>query len=484
MSSKKLAVLGCVWLAMAAGAASQSYSTNVAPDCIYFRNGDLLYGKLASIDPQSAVRWTRSDAPQSIEFKPDAISHIDFPPRHTAASRAASSCKIVFGNGDSLEGDLVSAANATITLDTWYAGRLSIPRRAMQSLAFTPRDPAVFDGITGLDGWTEGGAAKAFEGEAGDWVYRNGAFYTDKPASIARDLKLPGMADIQFDLAWKGGLNLAVALYTDSLQPILLTSKESGPDFGGFYSLRFFSSMITLMPIRKNDPLRSLGEIIIPALQLKTHAHIDLRVNKPEGKIALFFDDSLVKEWTDPAGFVGEGTGLRFVENPGGSLKLSNLRVTKWNGLLEADLGNAPELTHDLLTMETGSRLSGTVGDIANGQISLTTTNGPLEVPMVKAASIEFAHAPADVGRLEGTVVRAMFARGGAISCQLVSWSAEGVVLASPEFGRARFNPEVFSRLQFVPADARNADKSTSYFPGKSGARADFGRLSGATPHS
>jgi hypothetical protein len=214
------------------------------------------------------------------------------------------------------------------------------------------------------------------------------------------------------------------------------------------------------MPIRKNDPLHSLGEIMIPSLGLKTHAHINIRVNKPTGRIALFFDGSLVKEWLDPAGFIGEGTGLRFVQNPGGALKLSNLRVTKWNGVLDEDSGEAPELTHDLLTLETGTKIGGAFEDIADGNISLTATNGPVQVPVVKAASIEFARAESILGRVDNASIRATFARGGAISCQLVSWSPEAVVLTSPDFGKASFDPAVFSRLQFIGADSKTPDKS------------------------
>jgi hypothetical protein len=83
-----------------------------------------------------------------------------------------------------------------------------------------------------------------------------GPFTPTKPRPSPAILKLPDRAQIQFDLAWRGPLNLAIALYTDSLQPILLTDKENGPDFGGFYSLRFANTVfVTLTPIRKKDPL-------------------------------------------------------------------------------------------------------------------------------------------------------------------------------------------------------------------------------------
>ena len=95
---------------------------------------------------------------------------------------------------------------------------------------------------------------------------------------------------------------MAVALYTDSLQPILLTAKDQGPAFGAFYSLRFQSPyFISLTPIRKNDPLRSL-DLMVPSLSNKDRVHVDLRMSKPDHRIVLFLDGVMIKEWIDPAG--------------------------------------------------------------------------------------------------------------------------------------------------------------------------------------
>ena len=170
------------------------------------------------------------------------------------------------------------------------------------------------------DGWTQGNTASAFAGEAGQWAYRNGAFYADKPASIARNLGLPDSAQIEFDLTWKGALNLAIALYTDSLQPILLSNKENGPDFGGFYSLQIQSVFMQLRRIKKHEPLgqSSLGDLVVPSLSQSNRVHMDLRASKAQHSVALLIDGVLIKQWVDPQGFAGEGKGMRFVENPPG----------------------------------------------------------------------------------------------------------------------------------------------------------------------
>jgi len=427
---------------------------------IVFRDGDLLYGKLLAIDAGSSVRWQHPDASQPIDFKPDAVAEIDFPASTNAAVSTNEDCRLLLANGDTLEGSLDSCNHENITLQTWYAGRLTLPRTSLQSLVFVPHSPTIFNGITGLDGWTEGGTAAAFLGESGKWSYRNGAFYADKAASIARDLKLPGVAEIQFDLAWKGALNLAIAIYTDSLQPILLSAKDASPDFGGFYSLRFYNSaFIDLWPIKKNDHRREpgLGQLFLPSLSNKDHMHVDLRISKPRHKIALFIDDRPVKEWDDPEGFIGEGTCMRFVQNTPGVTKLSNLRITPWDGVFTETPDEAPDTTHDVLWPENAPKVTGIIDSIANGKLTARTTNGPVQMPLAEVKAIDFAHAPSAPAPAQAGEVRATFTLGGSLNFILESWRPDEILVHSAAFGKARINPDAFSRLQFLTPEKKSA---------------------------
>jgi len=339
---------------------------------------------------------------------------------------------------------------------------LKSPRRALQTLTLNPLTPLIFDNLTGLDGWTQGNAVKGLTTEGGQWSYRNGAFYSDKAASIARDLKLPDQSRIQFDMVWRGPLSLAVALYTDSLQPILLSDKESGPDFGGFYSLRFLNTVfVSLTPIRKKGPLLSLGDpLIIQSLTQKDRMHVDLRCSKADRRVALFLDGALIKDWIDPGGFVGEGTGVRFVNNQAGSaVKVSNLRVTQWNGAMDGASAESPDPAHDVVSLESGAKLSGAVVAIANGQISLLTTTGATNVPLAGASAIDFAPFQGQAPPPAAVNAHATFIQGGSVTFELLSWLPNGVAGLSPDFGKVTFNPAAFDRLQFPATDPKQASE-------------------------
>ena len=444
-------------------------SARVDADCLWFRDGDTLYGRLLEIEPGRVIRWQHADASGHIDFKPENVTQIDLSPRPLTGASTNASCKLWLANGDTLAGNLVSCSRDALTFDTWYAGKLIIPRRSLQTLSFNPHSPVLFDGPTGIEGWTQGNAVKGIIAEAGQWTYRNGAFYADKSASIARDVKLPDRSQIQFDLAWKGPLNLAIALYTDSMQPILLTDKENGPDFGGFYSLRFYNTLfINLTPIRKKEPLRALGEqLIVQSLNQKDRMHVDLRMDKESRQIVLFLDGALIKDWIDPGGFAGQGTGLRFVNNSSGSaaVKMSNLRVSKWNGVLEDAAAEVSDPSHDVVYLESGAKISGAVASIADGKISLLTVGGTTNVPLTSASAIEFAHFQGERPPAAAVNTHATFVQGGAITFKLLAWRPGGIEGTSPDFGQVKFDPAAFGRLQFLDAAPKKADSPDGRTP-------------------
>jgi hypothetical protein len=436
---------------------SEPASTNADTDCLSFRDGDVLYGKLLALQPGAVLRWQHPDVSQPIDFKPEKVAQLDFAPRASTAPRADSSCKLWLANGDMLEGNVAACDHDALSLETWYAGPLKIPRRALQTLAFTPSTPVIFDGLTGLDGWTQGVSGKIFVGEAGFWSYRNGAFYSDTSSSVARDVKLPDRSQMQFDLTWKGQLNLAIALYTDSLQPISLTDKENGPDFGGFYSLRFQNTLVSLEPIRKQDPRHSLGDVsLVQSFQQKDRVHVDVRMSKADHRVALYLDGTLIKDWVDPGGFAGEGTGVRFVNNwVGGALKLSNLRVAQWNGVLNQASAEQPDPLHDVVLLESGAKVSGAVVSIAAGQISLLTTGGATNVPLAGVGAIEFARFQGQAPPPAAVNAHATFVQGGSVTFELLAWKPEGVAVLSPDFGQATFDPAAFRHLQFLAPEPK-----------------------------
>ncbi len=419
-------------------------------DALSFRNGDLLYGNLQSIDPADAILWQHPDTLQPIAFKPETVSEIQFGYREQPKFKAATPCQVRLINQDELAGDLVFGDTETIILETWYAGKIEIPRKLVQFIIPQLEEgPLRFAGPTGLEGWTMGQVTIAVP-NGGEWKYKSGGFYATRSASIARDLKLPDIAKIECDITWKGMLYLAIALYTDYMHPVNLQSKETGPDFGGFYSLQLNNYTANLLPVTKNDPLRYLGQASVQAFSQKNKIHMDIRVNKPKRAIALLVDGVLVKEWIDTEEFVGKGTGMRIVHQGQGSIKLSNLRVSEWNGQFEEKPSPTPNSKEDIAKLQNGDKVVGLLQTIRDGKMTFGPTGGTaLDIPLNRVKLLEMAAQRAGRADEDKVDMRATFRNGGSVSLHLEKWTEHEVVGSSPNFGKVTFNPLAFERVQF-----------------------------------
>ncbi|MGN6386152.1 MAG: hypothetical protein ACTHMT_07920, partial [Verrucomicrobiota bacterium] len=347
-------------------AGDESKSTNSETqrsdrDIVFFRNGDLLYGALNSIEPDAGVKWSRADAAGPFQFNSRQVSEILLSGME-APNRAASSnfCALQLNNGDQLQGILSGYDGHTIKLDTWFGGTMEFPRESVAMLLpiGLPRT-VVFEGPESLEGWTssEVDLGAAAQIETGKWIYHNHALYAGKSASIARDVHLPDVSSLSFDMEWRGFFHLAVALYTQYLHPINLQNKETEPKFGGFYSLQLNPFSANLLPVKQTEPLRYLGQSALQNLSQKSSAHIDLRVNKQKKQIALLIDGVLVKDWIDSDSFAGTGTAIRFVHQGQGAVKLSNIQVTEWDGQFDDPISITPNKTQDIARLRNGDRV-------------------------------------------------------------------------------------------------------------------------------
>jgi hypothetical protein len=382
------------------------------------------------------------------------VAEIHFPSHHRSATNQPNLCRFRLGNNDELEGSLVQLDKEKAVLQTWYAGEVTLRRQGLQALIPIPPEGAtIFEGPAGVEGWTVGKVLPSAiaTGDAGQWKYKNGAFYATNAASIARDVNLPDTAIIEFDLAWKGLFQLAIALYTDYLQPISLANKDSEPEFGGFYSLQVNSFSANLLPVKKNDPLRYLGQVSVPAFNQKNAAHVELRVSKAKRLVALVIDGQLIKQWVDNEEFAGQGTGLRFVHQGQGKVKLSRLRVSQWDGQFDEKLSVMANSKQDLVKLRNGDKLSGHVDAIHDGKMTVSTGGTQLEIPMARVKQAELAGGKIEEPSSSPSLARAVFERGGAITFQLQKWEQGKVLARSPSFGELSFDASAFSRVEFHP---------------------------------
>ena len=440
-------------LALCLASAAFGAETPRGKQTLKFANGDQLFGSLVSMSRSDGLRWKHPDARDPIQFALSNVVSIELANVLLPTTTNGIPCMIELTNDDSFEGDLVVLDDKSLTVDTVFGGRIVIPRGLLRAIRPSPaRLATIYEGPTGLEGWTKGQVVGVAQPDPGEWKYDSGVFYASRSASIARDLKLPSKARIDFDVVWRGLLSLAVALYTDSLQPILLSGKDDGPAFGGFYSLQLNSGYVNMLRVKKKEALNPVGQMTAAPWTQKNISHITIFASKEQNLVLLMADGKVVREWRDENGFAGEGTGLRIVHQGLGVVNLKNIKISEWDGRFIDNTGGAPtDLREDYARLMNGDRINGKLEGIRDGKAMFNSAKGRVEVPLGRVAEIDLPPGNSVGVPRSGDAVSIYFPTRGRLTLLLDRWDANSVTGTVPGIGRVTLNPAAFGRVMFKP---------------------------------
>jgi hypothetical protein len=428
-------------------------TSDTAPqqDTLSFLNKDQLHGYLLAIDSGGALHWQSPEARDPIVFKNGDVSEIKLDSHKPPAT--TSEARIALTNGDILPGNIVSLDDQTLALDTWYAGRLSLPRAMLRSIL--PMSDAAnleYQGPTSLDGWTIGRM-----GNPGSWSYKDGALIGGNYGTIGRDVKLPDMSTVGFDLILQGNEQLGIGIYADH------------PDnTGNCYMLQLSSGYAELQRYSRNTGSTVIGNAQMQNAIRHDKTHVELRASKDKKSIWLLLDGKMIKQWTDPADFSGGGGCIIFAAQPGSTVKISNIKVAKWNGKFDEAPAATDKTSSDSVQLANEDKVTGHLESIQDGKAKFSSDYAELTIPLERIEEIDLASSHADQAKSAATDVRAYLPDGGAITMQLSQWSTTACVGSSPNFGKATFSPDSFARLEFnlqaperSAPDANNPDTDT-----------------------
>jgi len=416
-------------------------------DTLTFLNKDQLHGLLLAIDGQMSLHWQSPEALDPIIFKPGQVVEVKLDSHKAAAQNGKSAQRIGLTNGDELPGNIVALDGTSLVLDTWYAGRLSIPRAMLRRI--TPLADAggsIYEGPNGIDGWTIGRS-----GGNRSWIFRDGALIGSNYGTIGRDFDLPDLSSVAFDVVLRGNPTFSVAIYSDR-----------SDNFGNCYMLQLSNGYTELQRISRNNGSNGLGSTQLQNVMRSDKSHIELRTNSGKKSIWLLVDDKVVKEWTDSADFLNGGDVV-FCCQPGTFVKISNIKISKWNGKFEDSSDQPGDASNDSVALANEDKVSGHLESIQDGKIKFSSAYADLNIPIERIEQVDFSSAHADQAKPAASAVRAYFPEGGSVTMQLDQWDSKGCIGSSPNFGNATFSPDAFSRIMFnLPAQQQNQDAEDS----------------------
>lgn len=454
-------------------------------DLLRFLNADQLNGHFAGVKPGPLVLWRRDDVSAPVEFKTDQIRQIVL--RKGRAAKilpAPSSVDLV--NGDRIPGTLTALDEHQVTLDTPFAGPVTLPRDLVAMIAPNPTGGRIlYTGPFSPEGWMVMGAGEASAPQDADngaedskqkpsrdipgWSYMGGAWYNRFPASVLkRDVEMPDRSVVRFQLAWKNRIALALAFHADfkdlekpgenaEANKRLDVSTQSYPKhFGHAYVLNLYQNYVVLYRSGYDaegkptvDRLQSGGTNI--RLPETGEARVELRCNRSTGEISLYLNDEFATQWTESGegGYAAPGGGIGFI-SAGGPVRISEMTVAQWNGMPDSARSMQTD-DQDVILLANGTdRFAGEITGLQGGKLTAKSRYGDFQFPLADVAEIRIARnkLAKPVAHSQATT-RIRFQPLGSISGVAESGTANRLRFLSPLAGKLEIDLDYAVMLDF-----------------------------------
>jgi len=411
---------------------SFAQSQGAKKDILRFKNGDQLHGTLHGISDGPSIIWNREDLTEQVEFKATDIRQIVLQaPRSESLKGGFSHLGTV--NGDRIPGVVRQLNNETVLLETTFGKLLEIPRNRVGLIAPQPLGGRIlYHGPFTQNEWDmvardhpQGLPLEDNEAEKDDlprWAFSGSAWYWDNGevgTALVRKSGLPDRAMLQFEIAWKGRLSLAIGIHSNFNIPEAEENEDedlrnarrgrssnSLPHiFGDSYVLHIYSNYMQLYRTGFDDggkPIVDRLEVSNGEIRLNDSgsAKIEIRCSKVSGELMLFINDEFVMQWNEPATavpanqmYAGKGSGFGFlVQSSKSPVKISEVVVAEWNGMPDAARSMQIDKSDIVLLTNGVDRFSGKVTSIKNQELNLKGRYGNFIFPMDEIAEVRFAN--------------------------------------------------------------------------------------------
>lgn len=420
-----------------------------AESIVRFSNGDRIPGSMTSLTADQLV-WTSPALAKPSPFFLKNVIDLTLPSQ-SPDRNVDHEATITLTNGDTVRGQLAAVSDSSVTLDTWYAGRIALNRLMVSDLKIEGKSTLLYRGPTGLDGWKQAGDPPA-------WKFARGALRANGRGSIAREKILSDECTVAFDLAWKSdSISFKVVLFSNE-------PDQTNPNSG--YEMSFQRSSILLRNAKTSG---FLGSTHSQAMAENEKVHVEIRASRKSGKICLFLNGRIVEVWTDPTVESGAfGDTLQFVSQDSQPLKISAIEVSPWDGIVdqtpEPRLGmlrrfeglnpaaSAPKKEvpkPGRMQLANGDSIDGEVRTIENGVITVTTGLGEVKLPIARLRNISLKKVDLERCIRRNGDVRAWFPDATSIVFRLDEVGDGTLKGSSQNFGSATFQIQAFNRIEF-----------------------------------
>jgi hypothetical protein len=418
--------------------ANASFSGN---DTLQFANKDKLHGSLVSIEPAgTGLRWKHPDVEKHIDFALASISQVTLGKKPVSPSQTTAA-SVILSNDDILIGNIVSMEGDKLILDTKYAGKINIRRSMIKKIIMGIKSKSVlYEGPSEMAEWT---VSRGGPGQQA-WSFKDKALISHRDYPIARNIEdMSDLVDFEFEIAWRNQYPaFSFIFFNDNLA-----------NQANCYMLQVSGSSVYMYRYDRNSGSQHLGSIDMQRFSSgqTTKARFNILADKTKKTFVLLIDGQMTKQWTDAGSFAGMGKVIMFCPQSQGPIKVSNIKVSEWDGKVPQITGSSSdaETKEDLIRFANGDKVSGKIEAIISPNAKFKTSYAGMDIPLERISEIIMASASLERARRNKEDIRAIFAERGSVTIKLTRLNKNTFSGTSENFGEINLPLDAFRLLEF-----------------------------------
>ena len=157
------------------------------------------------------------------------------------------------------------------------------------------------------------------------------------------------------------------------------------------------------------------------------------------------------------------GDGLLFTSRSPYPLKVSNIRISQWDGsepIAATDTTISPK--QDTICLINEDTVTGTITRISDGKVKIKSSFGEVDIPWAHSRLIQFSKSTVtNEVKVDNGLVKATFKGADVLDFKLISWTEDKLEVESPIFGKATLNGAMIDSLTFNTDQKRDTSDKT-----------------------
>ena len=417
---------------------------------LVFADGDALPGIPAGVSEEGFLIWKSplfmNDKSPFLTRKIDSIELKGQRPSEQTETVAT----ITFQNRvdksfDVIEAELLGFDDEFVTLRSWYAGDMTLKRSMLHMIEVTTEPAAIINGPGRMEDW------KTIENPEA-WTIDGKNLVSGERGAIARELsELPEKIHIEFELSFDYSPYLRLHFFADS-------GDELNPNTSYSVSIQRNSLEFMKRVDHRSVPLQLDRVGRRHDFQEENQSHVELFIDRSEGKFYLFLDGDLVSSATDPEP-LEDGDWFHLSTLRGLEQTISQFAIRPWDGNLPKrrdflDFRQELPMQGEQIELHNGDTIVGKATTITEGRLKIETEYVPVSVPVERLRSFQITSKDdREEPRLYSGDVRAYFYHGGHVTLRLKDLTEKTITGYSQVFGEATFDLQAFTHIEFNPYD-------------------------------